>query len=318
MRIVFWAWIPFLQAAVTQTLEDIPDIDVTIVETIEDLATALPGADALVLIDPPLALARAFGALLRAPTTTLRWMHVLSAGREGIIEADVPAGIVMTGPSGAHAPTLAEHVMGFMFAFTRRTPEFARMTDAHAWDRTIRTSMSSLEECVLLIVGLGNSGQALAARARPYGMTVLAVTRTPKEHPDVAEVHPLSNLRTVLGRADFIAVTIAQTPETYHLFGAAEFAACKPTAFFINIARGGIVDQPALVAALHAGQLAGAGLDVTDPEPPAPDDPLWDAPNVIVSPHCAGGTSRLSVQRLTDRIIENLAKFRNGTLVPTT
>jgi phosphoglycerate dehydrogenase-like enzyme len=121
----------------------------------------------------------------------------------------------------------------------------------------------------------------------------------------------------MFARADFIAITIAYTPQTERLIGRAEFAACKPNAFFVNIARGSIVDQPALVEALRSGRIAGAGLDVTDPEPLPPDDPLWDAPNVVISPHCAGGTSPLSQQRMASRVTENLEKFRNATLVPT-
>jgi phosphoglycerate dehydrogenase-like enzyme len=177
--------------------------------------------------------------------------------------------------------------------------------------------MGSLEGRTLAIVGLGFAGHELAKRARAFGMYVIAATRTPKPDPLVDEIFPLSHLHAVLARADYIAVTIAQTPETEKLLGAAEFAACKPAAFLANIARGAIIDQAALLDALQTGKIAGAGLDVTEPEPLPPDDPLWDAPNLIISPHAAGGTSPFSQQRLAERVIENLTKLRNGTLVPT-
>src|SRR5690606_657715 len=108
------------------------------------------------------------------------------------------------------------------------------------------------------------------------------------------EYHPLSELASVLATVDFIVLSIAQTPETEHLFDAALFAACKPGAYLVNIARGGLVDQIALAEALRSGRLGGAGLDAQDPEPLPASDPLWDAPNLILSPHFAGGGSAAS------------------------
>ena len=160
-------------------------------------------------------------------------------------------------------------------------------------------------------------GGEVAKRARAFGMTILAATRTPKDEPLVDEVHPLTKLKEVLARADFIVVTIAQTGETRGLIGAAEFAACKPNAYLVNVARGPIIDQAALLDALKTGKIAGAGIDVTDPEPLPPTDPLWDAPNLIISPHCGGGGSQASMARLSGRVTENLARFQNGTLKPT-
>jgi phosphoglycerate dehydrogenase-like enzyme len=254
---------------------------------------------------------------LNAPTTKLRWLHIISAGREGFEAAGIPPGVIVTGAAGAHSPALAEHVMAFMLAWTRRIPEFAAATQTHTWAADVRSKMTSVEGQTLAIVGLGHAGHQLALRARAFGMNVIAATRTAKSDPCVDDVLPLSKLHDVLARADFIGITIAQTPETYHLFGAAEFAVCKPNAFLVNIGRGGTIDQAALLEALRSGTIAGAGIDVTDPEPLPADDPLWTAPNLIISPHVAGGTSPLSQKRLAERVIENLEKLRNGTLVPT-
>lgn len=317
MRIVNWARVPFVQATMMPLLAKEPDLELTTVKTLDELEAALPGADGLIAIDCTVELAPRVGALLRAPTTTLRWIHVLSAGREGFIAADVPASITVTGAAGAHSPALAEHLMAFMLAWARKTPEFARATARHEWDRSVVPSMNSLEGKTVAVIGLGFAGHELAKRAKAFGMTVIATTRTPKNDPLVDEVFPLSQLHAVLARADYIAITIAQTPETENLLGAAEFAVCKPSAFLTNIARGAIIDQAALLDALKTGKIAGAGIDVTEPEPLPAGDPLWDAPNLIISPHVAGGTSPLSQQRLAERVIENLHKFRNGTLVPT-
>ncbi len=308
---------PFVQATLLPLLEARRDIDLTVVKTADELAAALPGADGLVAIDFPPEFVPRVREILHAPTTTIRWLHVLSAGREGFEAAGIPPSIVVTGAAGAHSPALAEHLMGFILAWARRTPEITRATARHVWDRSIAGSIVSLENKTLVIVGFGHAGRELAKRARAFDMRVVAVNRTPKSDPLVDEVYPLTRLHDALAQADFIALTIAQTPQTERLIGAAEFAVCKPTAYLTNIARGALIDQAALLEALQTGKIAGAGIDVTEPEPLPSEDPLWTAPNLIISPHCAGGTSPLSLQRLAGRVIENLERFLNGTLVPT-
>jgi phosphoglycerate dehydrogenase-like enzyme len=165
---------------------------------------------------------------------------------------------------------------------------------------------------VLAIVGFGSIGQEIARRARGFGASVVAVTRTPRPNELADEILPLSTLHEVLGRADAIAVAIALAPETHHLLGPAAFAACKKGALFVNVARGGIVDQAALAAALNAGTIAGAGLDVAEPEPLPADDPLWSCPNLLISGHFSGSGSLLSQRRLADGAGDNLERFIAG------
>jgi phosphoglycerate dehydrogenase-like enzyme len=160
------------------------------------LPAALPGADGLVMIDILLDMAPAFHDMLHAPGTTLRWIHVISAGREGVDAAGVPASIIVTSAAGAHSPILGETIMAYMLAFVRRTPEFARATAEHKWDRSVVSTMTSLEGQTLAIVGLGHVGRELAKRARPFGMKIIAATRTPKDEPLVDAVYPLAQLRT--------------------------------------------------------------------------------------------------------------------------
>jgi phosphoglycerate dehydrogenase-like enzyme len=290
---IYWSTGPFVENPVTRALRE-PDVDLTVVTSLAEFAAALPGADALACVDPGrMGVAREVAVLLRAPSTTLRWIHILTAGREGLLAAGVPETITVTGPEGAHAPVLAEHTLAFMLAF------------------------GSLVGKTVAIVGLGHAGREVAARARACDMRVIAATRTPRRDPALDAVYPLAELHAVLAQADFVALTIALAPETRHILGAPEFAACKRTAILTNISRGGLVDETALLAALRSGAIAGAGLDATEREPLPPDDPLWDAPNLIVSPHCAGSTSPVTHLRAAARIAENLAKFRRGTLVPT-
>lgn len=311
MRVVYWPLRPGYETAVTAALRAEPDIDLTIVRTLDELAAKLPGTEALVMSDPPPERSAEVRAILDASAATLRWIHITNAGHDGLDAAGVPAGIGVSASAGANAQALAEHVMAFLLAFTRRMPEFANATQAHTWDAARKPSMTSIEGQTLAIVGLGFAGRALAKFARAAGMRIIAFRHEPLDDPLVDEVFALADLRAALGKADFIAVTTALTSETHHLFGRAEFAACKPTAYLVNVARGAIVDQVALAEALRAGTIAGAGLDVSEPEPLPSGDPLWSAPNLIITPHCAGSTSPMTLRRMGEYAVENLAKLRS-------
>jgi phosphoglycerate dehydrogenase-like enzyme len=219
---------------------------------------------------------------------------------------------MITQQGGAVAPAVAEHAMALLLALVRRIHESSVNTTRHVWDRTTTLRTTALESRVLAIVGLGNVGRQIARRARAFEMPILAVTAHPEPDPLADEVQPLSGLQNILSRADAIIVSIALTKGTYHLIGAKEFAVCKPSAFFVNVARGGVVDPVALREALNEGRLAGAGIDVTEPEPLPPDDPLWNCPNIIISPHHGGGGSPRSRGRLSEHIGQNLERFVAG------
>lgn len=311
MHVVYWPLRPGYEPAVTAALEAQAGVELTIVRSFEALVSALPGAEVLVMSDPPPERGAEVGALLQSVAATLRWIHITNAGQDGLDAAGVPAGVGVSTSAGANAQALAEHIMAFMLAFTRRMPEFANATRARLWDVAQKPLMGSIEGQTLAIVGLGHSGRALAKFARVAGMTVIAVRRDPIADPLVDEVYALADLHAALGKADFIALTVALTPQTHHLFGRAEFAACKPTAYLVNVARGGVIDQVALAEALHAGTIAGAGLDVSEPEPLPSGDPLWDAPNLIVTPHCAGSTSPMTLRRMGEYAVASLANVRS-------
>jgi phosphoglycerate dehydrogenase-like enzyme len=169
---------------------------------------------------------------------------------------------------------------------------------------------SSLEGATLAIVGYGRIGKEIAQRAKPFGPRIVAVSRTPVSDALIDEFHPLGELHQVLGTADAVAIAIALTPQTRHLFDARAFAACKRGSLLVNIARGGVIDQAALCEALASGQLGAAGLDVTDPEPLPDGDPLWHAPNILISPHYAGAGSPKSIERIAASVIDNLELAR--------
>jgi phosphoglycerate dehydrogenase-like enzyme len=161
-------------------------------------------------------------------------------------------------------------------------------------------------------VGLGGIGARLAALAQAFGMQVIATKRTPADAPDgVAEVHPPEELKLLLPRADFVALTCPLTPATRNLIDAEALARLKPSAYLINVARGGCVDEPALLAALRQGTIAGAGIDHFWDEPLPADSPFWDLENVVITPHTAGETRRYE-ENLIDILLENLARLWRG------
>ena len=176
--------------------------------------------------------------------------------------------------------------------------------------------MTSLTGGTLLIIGLGGFGMQTLQRAAGYEMSVLALDPVKSAGPapeGIAELLPPTrdNLHAFLARADAVAVTCPLLPETYHLIGADELAQMKPAAYLVNVSRGGIIDEPALVAALHAGAIAGAGLDVCEVEPVPDDSPLWSTPNLVVTPHRAGFSQRRPAETLAFAV-EQLERYLTG------
>jgi phosphoglycerate dehydrogenase-like enzyme len=312
MRVVYWARLQLARQAITRRLQALPDCELVIAETLDGVIAALPGADALVLYDAPRSEAAQVVAALAAPGNTVRWMHFVSAGREGFEAVGLPQNLQITYAAGAVSPTVAEHAMALLLALGRRLPEAVLQQRDRRWDRALAACATSLEGGVLAIVGLGHIGIEVARRARAFGMHTVGLSRRAAPDALLDESLPLTDLHTVLVRADAVVVAVALTAQTRHLLGRAEFAAMKPGALLVNVARGGVVEPAALCEALQSGQLGGAGLDVTDPEPLPDNDPLWACPNVLISPHYAGGGSAASTARLVDGVADNLQRLVAG------
>lgn len=313
MRVVYWARMQLARRQLTEALQSIPGAEVVIVEKLPEMLTALKGADALILSDAPPPDAKQVVDVLNAPGNSVRWMHFLTAGREGFEAVGLPKHVAVTYPAGCVAPTVAEHAMMLLLAVVRRLPAILEYQAKRNWARVeVSAKATSVEGKTMAIVGYGQIGREIARRAKPFGIKLVGLSRSAKPDEHLDESLPLSELDTVLARADIVALTIALTAETHHLFGKARFAACKPGVVLINVARGGIVDQRALADALASGQVGGAGLDVVDPEPLPASDPLWDAPNLILSPHFAGGASLASQNRLAESAASNLKRFMRG------
>jgi phosphoglycerate dehydrogenase-like enzyme len=241
----------------------------------------------------------------------LRWISFWSAGMDGKATPELlERGLLLTNASGVHGANIAEHVMAWMLMFSRGMHLFTRAQAQKVWRGDVR--LNELTGQTLGIVGLGRIGEALAFRAQAFGMKVIAVKRNPQARYDRAlsldAVTGLESLPTLLTESDHVCIALPYTPETHHLFNAERLAQMKQTAFLYNIARGKIVDEVALVAALQEGRLAGAGLDVFEQEPLSAESALWDMENVLITPHVAG-TTPFYFERTADLFWKNVARY---------
>jgi len=249
-------------------------------------------------------------AMLRA-ATRLRWVHSFSAGIDRHLFPEfVESPILLTNSSGLHPTQVSEHVLGLMIAFTRRLHEFIRLQAERRWAPPPIDELHELAGATLGVIGLGDIGSETARRAKCFGMRTIAVDKLLYQAPPyVEELLPPERLKELLQRSDFVVIAVPLTPETRGMIGGNELKAMKQTAYLINIARGGIVQEAALIQALREGWIAGAGLDVFEQEPLPASSELWTMPNVIITPHIAGAKAGLRKQWVT-LFNENLRRFR--------
>lgn len=229
---------------------------------------------------------RSMQAGILAELTGLRWVQSLIAGVDRFVATLPPdRGILLTSTTGMHAPQMAEMALTHLLVLARNVERLVLNKQRRAWERW---NSLLLYKKTVAIVGLGTSGTETGRLCKSLGMHVIGVSRTAGGRSSFDEVHGDEAISRVAARADFLILTVAYHPQTAGLIDAAVLAAMKPTAFLVNIARGGIVDQDALVHALQTGSIAGAGLDVFPVEPLPDSSPLWTMPNVFITPHMAG------------------------------
>jgi phosphoglycerate dehydrogenase-like enzyme len=245
----------------------------------------------------------------------LKWIHVTSAGVAQLMRPDVKtAGITITNARGIHAIPMAEHTIGAMLALARKFPAALHYQDAKDWAQEAiwQSRPSELHGATLLLVGFGTIGSEIARRARAFGMRVEAVTRSGRGDTTLADkIYPASQLLEALPHADYIALAAPDTPETQRMIGVRELKTMKPSAYLLNIARGMLVDELALIDALENGTIAGAALDVMEKEPLPPESPLWKLKNVFITPHTSA-VSEMLWPRQTELFIENLDRWFSG------
>jgi phosphoglycerate dehydrogenase-like enzyme len=238
--------------------------------------------------------------------TRLRFIQSIGAGTDQFPRDELNRrGIRLASARGVNARAVAEHAMALMLALSRRLPEARDNQTKRAWRGMIGDLAGREDELAgktLMIVGLGDIGGRLARLAKAFDMRVIGLRRDPAlGHGAADAVHRMSDLLRLLPEADVVALTCPLTPETEKLIDGAALARMKPSAYLVNIARGRVVDEAALIGALTARHIAGAALDVTVEEPLAPQSPLWGMEHVLITPHTAGET-----RRYEDNVIEIL------------
>ncbi len=311
MKVAYW---PSLgEREIIDALRKIPGVDLVIAGDIDKLSAAAPEIEALV-ISSHLFNGRV-AEVLRALAKRLRFVQLVTAGYDGPQAHGVPPGVVVANAGESWSPAVAEHGMALLLSLVKRLPDAIYNQSRHAWDRRHAEFMGSLEGQTLAIVGFGSIGREFARRARAFGMSIVGLSRSPRSDPLADEIQPVSALNAVLARADVVLLALPYSNDTHHMLGADEIAICKPGAILINLARGGLVDPVALAAALKSGHLGAAGIDVTEPEPLGADNPLWNAPNLIITPHVAGVNGPVGRNRLAEFVGTNVARFVAGDLV---
>jgi phosphoglycerate dehydrogenase-like enzyme len=246
----------------------------------------------------------------------LRFVQLCSAGYDHCdLAAFRAAGVGLANAAGANSEAVSEHAMALLLALTRQVHVARDNQQRKHWrgmisDRSRRER--ELADRTMLIYGSGRIGSRLAELARAFGMTVYGVRRNPGEpSPAFSGIHPPEALDGLLPRADVVVLTCPLTAATRGLANAAFFARMRPDAYFINVARGGCVDEAALIDALQQHRIAGAGIDCTASEPLPPDSPLWSLENVLITPHTAGETDRYE-DNVVDILLDNLDRLSRG------
>lgn len=242
----------------------------------------------------------------------VRWVHSRSAGLDGVLFPELAASPVpLTNGTGVFSQSLGEFVLGAILFFAKDFRRMLRNQQAGRWEQF---DIEEVSGQTLGIVGYGDIGRACARRAKALGMHVLALRRRPQRSggdPDVDAVYPLEGLGDLMARCDYVVAAAPLTPETRHLIGAAAIAAMKPSAVLINVGRGPVVDEAALIQALEHQRIRGAALDVFEQEPLPDGHPFYRLDNVLLSPHCADHTPDWLEQAMRF-FLENFARYRAG------
>lgn len=238
----------------------------------------------------------------------LKWIQVLTAGLDRLpIQALEERGILLTNVRGLHGIQMAEYTMAMILNLVRRTYQFYDLQKEKRWDNTVRIDEAYGK--TLGILGLGAIGEAIAQRAKAFGLRVIGLRKTPGPCPPcVDQLLTSGQEKELYAQSDFLVVLLPLTEETRHFINGEAFNQMKEGAFLINIARGPIVDEQALLEAVRQGKIAGAVLDVFDEEPLPPDHPFWTEKNIIITPHIAGRSPRY-MERAMDIFVENLKAY---------
>ncbi len=299
-------------AAYARELQDLaqrhPQLEFIPAANARELVDKAPGCVAVIGLAP----GAPVGEIIRA-SGEVKWIQTMSAGVESYLRARElkESDIILTNGRIIQGPEIADHAFALLLSLTRDL-KFYHEQMKKGFERTSRLPLKELRGKTMLIVGLGGIGTQVAERAHAFGMTVLAVD--PKDLPYTRAVEYCGKpdeLAALLPRADVVVSCVPETARSHRMLGAEEFKLMKAGVYVINVSRGPILDTEALTEALRSGKVAGAGLDVTDPEPLPSDHPLWAMPNVVITPHIAGQSDAVQARRVA-LFRDNVERFVSG------
>ena len=282
-----------------------PGVEIVVGDRAEALAAAAPRAEVLLAWSSD----GAAVARVLAVAPRVRWVHSWAAGVEWLLSPDLVASdVVLTNTRGVYGASLAEFAVGAMLYFAKDVARMRRNQREHRWEPF---DVEMLRGATLGVVGYGDIGRRVASLGATLGMRVLVLRRRPEAAPDPAAPEMVTSKRALCERSDYLVLAAPITPDTRHLIGAGDLAVMRPTSVLVNVGRGGLVDQVALVAALRSGALKGAALDVFEKEPLPAGDPLFDLDNVLLSPHTADHTATWRDEAMA-AFLENLRRYLAG------
>jgi phosphoglycerate dehydrogenase-like enzyme len=293
-------------------LRDFPEVKAVKTKTLESLAAALDGAEILHVYNS--AFTADFARLVRDQGRALKWIQFTTVGIEIGVNAGLPEGVWVTNSGDVSQRVLAGHAMALMLGVMRGFRQYEPLRAERKWSRGIMTShMIETEGSRMIILGMGRIGQEIARKAKAFDMEVICVTRAAAPAvPEIDRVVARENFVQVLPSADVVMVALPLDRSTRGFLSAERIALMKETAILVNISRGKVVDEAALARALAEGRIKGAGLDALAEEPLPAGSPLWDLPNVLITPHVGGQGGRELWRRMSDLIRENTRRYLSG------
>jgi phosphoglycerate dehydrogenase-like enzyme len=283
-----------------------PNAELYLVDTPAELTALAPDVDAIFTMPTP-----DLSPLIAycAQDANLKWIQLMSAGFDFYFGTPFEQrnGLLITSTVGIHGEPISDHALAMMFGHVRLMQDSYALQREHKW-ATPAGNLDEIGKKTVGIIGPGTIGMCLARKCKALGMTVYGAKRTPVESEYLDHCWPIAQLDEMLKVSDFVVVTSPLTAQTRGMLNAERFAAMKPGAYVINLARGAIIDSDAMIDALRSGHLSGAGLDVTDPEPLPSDNPLWDMPGVTITSHISA-QSPYYFERALENYCENVRRY---------
>ncbi len=291
--------------------KELPEVEFVYPDSGESLAVELPSAEVLVILgtmySPEVA------RVVLDSGRNLRWIQSTTAGVDAFLRRGYPEQALLTKGSRIWDVAVAEHALAFILAFKRNIIGLERTRAARLWDRErLWKSMASLEGKTVGIAGYGNIGREIAKRVSPFDVNIIAYDQYPDVKDEkIEKLYGPGEFNAFLEASDIVLLMLPDTPQTEYIIDREQFTHMKPSTILINVARGRLIRESALVDALKEGKIAGAGIDVFEEEPLAPTSKLWDLPNVILSPHCAA-TGDNDIRNTCRLLRENFRRYLDG------